>query len=105
MQLKIFVLAKSALFNQQKVTLWVQGLEALLVFVLISDELQADVPAVDNGMSISFFNIAKIVGLLVLLLDNHIIAVFVAIFLSVKSQFCDLDLKIERNILLQVINV
>ena len=65
------------------VTLRIFGLEALFILALVGDKLQADVTAVDNGMSVSFFNIAQIVRLLVLLFNHHIITVLVAVLLAI----------------------
>lgn len=65
------------------VTLRIFGLEALFILVLVGDKLQADVTAVDNGMSVSFFNIAQIVRLLVLLFNHDIITVLVAVLLAI----------------------
>ena len=65
------------------ITLRIFGLEAFFVLALICDKLQADVPAVDNGMSVSLFDIAKIVRLLILLFDHHVITVLVAVLLAI----------------------
>ena len=69
--------------SPQQLTLRIFGLEALFILGLVGHKLQADVAAVDNGMSVSFFNIAKIVGLLVLLFHHHIITVLVTVFLAI----------------------
>ena len=64
-------------------TLRISGLESFFLLSFVGHKLQTDVAAVDNGMSVSFFNIAKIVGLLVLLFHYHIITVLVTVFLAI----------------------